>query len=350
MALADGGALALTANGGRSEGMPESMKLWNPAKDLPVASLPIGTEQFGNVRCGAAVFSAGARMVASSQISVYQGIRPSYGNAMLRLWERTSGQPIRTLAPTITNVVAFSANGRLLAAGTPGKSGHLRVGYGSGIDIWETVSGKKAGTLAVTPQCVAFSPDGSQLGTAGRDHSILMWVAPTMAPGKATPPSAGERDAWWTGLGGEAKDAYKIIEQMLDVPEDAVALLKERVRPVEAGDPQVVARLIAQLDSKSFKERVEAENALEKLGEGAAHLLRKALDDKVSLELRRRLEALLLRCEATSTAGLQHHRAVAVLEWIATPAARDVLRTLADGAPQARLTLEARGALKRLQG
>jgi hypothetical protein len=42
--------------------------------------------------------------------------------------------------------------------------------------------------------------------------------------------------------------------------------------------------------------------------------------------------------------------AVATLEWIGTPAARALLRALADGAPRARLTVEARAALKRLEG
>jgi hypothetical protein len=45
--------------------------------------------------------------------------------------------------------------------------------------------------------------------------------------------------------------------------------------------------------------------------------------------------------------SMQQHRAVATLEWIATPAARDVLRTWAEGAPRARLVVEARAALER---
>ena len=58
--------------------------------------IPIGNDRDGWVRCDAAIFSPGGRMLASSQVSEYQGIRPSYGDALLRLWERTSGRPIRT--------------------------------------------------------------------------------------------------------------------------------------------------------------------------------------------------------------------------------------------------------------
>jgi hypothetical protein len=111
-----------------------------------------------------------------------------------------------------------------------------------------------------------------------------------------------------------------------------------------------VAKLIVQLDSDTYAERVKAQTALEKMGEGAAHIIMQALEGKVSLELRRRLEALLRKCDATSTLGMQHHRAVATLEWIGTPAARALLQTLADGAPGARLTGEAQAALRRLQG
>jgi WD40 repeat protein len=350
MAFGAGGTFALTANGEiRAEDTSERLQVWKTKDMGPVASISIRDAERGRVRCEAAIFSPQARMLASSQISEYQGIRPSYGADLLRLWERISGQPIRTLAPSITKVLAFSADGRLLAAGTAGQSGHLRVGYGSGIDLWDVLTGQKAGSLPVTPNCVAFSPDGAHLATAGHDHGVLIWEAPKIQSPKNGPaPSAAQCDAWWTALGSEAKDAYPAVGQMLAVPEHSVTLLKERVRPVQSSDPDTVAKLIAQLDSVKFAERAEAAKALEKMGEGAAHLLSKALEGNISLEMKRRLEELLGKCDATSPLAMRDHRAVATLEWIGTPAARDWLRALADGAPRARLTIEARAALKRL--
>jgi hypothetical protein len=47
--------------------------------------------------------------------------------------------------------------------------------------------------------------------------------------------------------------------------------------------------------------------------------------------------------------NLRSLRAVEVLEHIATPEARDVLRTLAQGASEVRLTREAKAALERLE-
>ena len=350
MAFGDGGALALTANGEfRAEETPERLQIWNPTKKLPVASLDIHDKDGAHVRCEAAIFSPGGRMIASSQITEMYGIRTFYGSPLLRLWERDSGQPIRTLAPTITHLLAFSPNGRLLASGGIGKSGRMNPGYGSGIDIWDTVTGEKAGALPVTPECIAFSPDGLHLATGGRDHCVLIWEAPKIPPAKkATAPSAAQCDAWWIALGSNAKDAYKAIGEMIDNPEHAVTMLKERVRPVQLADPATVTKLIAQFDRETFAEREDAQKALEKMEEGAEPGLTKALQGKLSPESRRRIQELLSQCEATSTLGLQHDRAVATLEWIGTPAARALLRTLADGAPRARLTMEARAALKRL--
>ena len=229
MAFGEGGAWALTANGEiREEEIPERLRVWSPAKKQPLTSMSIRDEKGGSVRCDVAIFSPDGRMLASSQISEYQGIRPFYGADQLRLWERASGQPVRTLAPAITRVLAFSPDARLLAAGSPGRSGHLMVGYGSGIDVWDTLTGQKVGRLPVTPSCVAFSPDGSHLATGDTDHTVLFWEAPKVrAPEKGKAPSAAEREAWWEGLGGDAKDAYKVIGRMVEAPQDAVALLKE---------------------------------------------------------------------------------------------------------------------------
>jgi WD40 repeat protein len=350
MGFTSGGGLAVTANGEvRAENTPEQLKIWKPTANVPVISIPIRDGERGSVLCERAVFSPDGRMLASSQVSEYQGIRPSYGAAQLRLWETASGRPIRTLSPTVTSVLAFSPGGRLLAAGAPGRSGHLSVGYGFGIDIWDTLTGERAGELPVTPQCVAFSPDGQHLATGGRDCCVLIWDAPTVQPPKPVKaPSAAEREAWCAALSGDAEGAYQAIGQMTAAPESALEMLKDRVRPVPPSDPDAVAKLIARLDSGKYAEREEARAALQKLGDGAAHLLVKALDAKVSPEVRGWLESLLADCEATSISSLRHHRVIAPLEQIGTPAARSLLRTLADGAPRARLTTEASAALKRL--
>jgi hypothetical protein len=224
------------------------------------------------------------------------------------------------------------------------------VGYGTGLDIWDTLTGEKAGALPVTPNCVAFSPDGAHVATGGRDHCVLTWEAPRVKRRMlATAPAPAERNAWWPALDGDAPAAYKVIGQMIDAPEHAVALLKERVRPVPAIDPATVGKLIDQLGSDVFVEREKAERALEKMGDDVRHLLRKVIQGNGDLELRRRAERLLKKLGVAPPESKRLRRAVLTLEWIGTPAARALLRNLADGAPSARLTVVARAALQRLK-
>jgi hypothetical protein len=106
------------------------------------------------------------------------------------------------------------------------------------------------------------------------------------------------------------------------------------------------------LDTNQFAVRESAKQELEKLGEIAAPACRKALEQKPSVEARRRLEALLEKqsreWQNPSSERLRTLRAVEVLEHIGTPEARQVLETLAKGAPEARLTQEAAESLQRL--
>ena len=67
-------------------------------------------------------------------------------------------------------------------------------------------------------------------------------------------------------------------------------------------------------------------------------------------EVRRRLERLLQVLEGVVASGerLQAVRAVEVLEQIGTAEAKQLLQSLASGAPGARLTQEAKASLERL--
>ena len=109
---------------------------------------------------------------------------------------------------------------------------------------------------------------------------------------------------------------------MLEAPDQAVALLKERLRPAQPQDADKVAKLMVLLDSAKFAERDQARAALEKMGESTVGTIKATLAGKIPLEMRRRLESLLSKGEATSPISLRQHRAVALLEWIGTPTAR----------------------------
>ena len=126
--------------------------------------------------------------------------------------------------------------------------------------------------------------------------------------------------------------------------------LRRRIRPAKPADPAVIARAIGDLSSERFEVRQKAAEELEKLEDAAALALGKLLAGKPSLEVRRRAEQLLERLEgpALSPERLARTRGLGILEQVSTPEARRLLVELAEGLPEARLTLEAKASLQRL--
>src|SRR5262249_56665812 len=125
-------------------------------------------------------------------------------------------------------------------------------------------------------------------------------------------------------------------------PEAAVGFLRGRLRPA-AGQTANVNKLLADLDSDDFDTRQKASQALAVLGAASEPALRKALGGP-SLEVRLRAEKLLrkLLSQPLPAEELRRLRAVEALEYAGTPAARGLLDALARGAPDARLTREAK--------
>ncbi len=102
------------------------------------------------------------------------------------------------------------------------------------------------------------------------------------------------------------------------------------------------------LGSDEFRVRDQATKELSKLGGAGAPALRQALEAKPELEVRRRLQGLLDQVREWTPEHLREHRAIQALEHIGTPSVREVLRAIAEGAPEARRTEEAKEALRRL--
>jgi hypothetical protein len=111
-----------------------------------------------------------------------------------------------------------------------------------------------------------------------------------------------------------------------------------------------VKALIVDLDNAKFATRERATANLKKDWPETAAALREFVAKPSSLEARRRADGTIREMEQAITppGALRALRAVEVLEWIATPGARTHLLKLAKGAPDARLTIEAAAACKRL--
>jgi hypothetical protein len=185
--------------------------------------------------------------------------------------------------------VAFSPDGRSLVQAIDNV-----------VSLWDVQTGRQLATFKGhrgDVNAVAFAPDGKTVASASDDNTALIWdVAKVKRP---SPPAralqAGDLAKLWQTLAEkDAVKAFDAIGELASAPTDAVAWIKERVKPARPED------------------------------------------------VRGKVTGLSLEGEP-----LRLYRAVEVLERIGTPQARQLLRTLAAGAPGALLTTSAQAALQR---
>jgi WD40 repeat protein len=242
----------------------------------------------------------------------------------------------------LSHTAAFNRDGTLLVAGT--RDGTVR--------LWDVKTDKLIGDVpghggAVT--ALAFSPDGTRLASGSADTTVLIWDVAQLKPlASATDPLADLQTLWHELADADPAVARKAMTALARHA-GAVAFLKAHLQPVPLVDAKTVAALIDDLDHPQFARRAAATAQLEKLAGPARSALEARLKAETSLEMRQRLLALLERLEApiTDAGQLRGVRGIEVLEWIATPAARQLLERLATGAPGHRFTEDAKAALAR---
>jgi hypothetical protein len=176
----------------------------------------------------------------------------------------------------------------------------------------------------------------------------VFWIACA-----AEPPPARELETLWADL--STKDPEKAewaIASLVARPAQAVCFLGRRLRPVAAADARRVTQWLGDLDSEEFAEREAATRELAALGEVVEPCLEQALRSRPSAEVRQRIHGLLDKVKQDRLFPppdqLRAARAVEVLERTGDDAVVRVLTTLAEGAPEASLTIAARSALERL--
>jgi WD40 repeat protein len=226
------------------------------------------------------------------------------------------------------------------------------------VHLMELASGKERHTLSGhrgSVPSLTFSADGKMLISGSTDTTALVWdLTGRLAQGVGRrAPTADEVEACWTALANEdVAAAYSAERKLAASPKQAIAFLVDRLQPVRPPDERRMARLIADLDSSQFSAREKAARELEKLGEAAIPMCRKALAGQPSAEIRGRLIGILAKASQTwrfpSLEGLRIFRAVEVLEWIGTDESGRLLERLGQGLPEAQLTQEAKASLKRL--
>jgi RNA polymerase sigma factor (sigma-70 family) len=291
-------------------------------------------------RLGAIAFSPDSRTLAGVE-QAPSGEVPR----TLYLWDVATGK-VRAF-PTSPGhrvfSVVFSPDGRTVAWGDVGGT----------ITLWEVASAKVRCRLERHHSYVgdlAFSPDSRLLVSASADTTALVW-APAELARRTGPLTPGDREALWADLAGaDATRAYQAVATLAGSPAEALPLLREKLKPAAAVDRRRATRLIGELESDGFSVREKAMKELAQLGDTAEVALREASAARPALELRRRLDHLLEKLQSPVTAPdrLQQLRAVEVLESIGSPEARHLLQALTEGAPEARLTREAKAALARM--
>jgi hypothetical protein len=267
----------------------------------------------------------------------------------IHLWDIATGKELHRFGRSSSGygpVVAFSPDGRTLV--TADEDNRIR--------LWEVASGGERLRLAGHTGRVGsllFAAHGRTLISTSSDTTALVWdltglrgQAPA-ADGKRT--SRDLEDLWNALAGANAATAYQALWSLTGAPREAVAFLRERLRRVEPPEEKTLTKLVLDLDSPVFATRQRASAELSRLDRLAEPALRKALTGQPSSEMKQRVQQLLGQMELIlSGVQLRQLRAVEVLEQIGTPEARQVLQTLAQGAPEARLTQEAKASLDRL--
>jgi RNA polymerase sigma factor (sigma-70 family) len=268
------------------------------------------------------------------------------------LWETATGGGRVELPghPDIASAVAFSPDGQTVATGI--MDGTVR--------LWDHASGQEIGRFGKEVErfkggwvlSVAFSPDGRTLVSGGLDKTAHIWDVSkiTGRPRTSAQRSSAELDADWKDLGGDTAKAYAALARLVSSPKQAVSFLGKHLQSAKSPDIKRIEQLVGNLDDGRFEVRQQASKDLEALGEFALPSVQKALAGNLTLEVRRRLDALLERLEGASLSAetVRQIRAVEALESMGTPEALRLLEKLATGPPEMRLTQEALDSARRL--
>jgi len=277
----------------------------------------------------------------------------TYGDPTVRVWDLATRKKVRQLQGKDYYVdhLAFSADGKTLAGAD---------GYGA--TLWDMATGKFRHDFGHTYviDSIHFSPDGRRLVSGGLDIAMggripstaNIWDVSriTGRQRQVAERSAAELKADWKDLAGDSVAGYAALGRLVSSPERGVPFLEKQLQSAKPVDTKRIERLIADLNDGRFQIREKAAKELEALTDRAVPTLRKALAGGLSLEAKRRVEALLDRLEGVgpSAETIREVRVVETLEWIGNAEARRLLDKLAAGPPETRLTQEAKSAARRL--
>src|SRR5262245_55819722 len=269
----------------------------------------------------------------------------THSGSRLREWEPSTGREAGPFKPqgSITprfregSGLVYSADGKWLAT----------AGHDLKIHLFEVATARHVhlvGEHLSQVRDLAFTRDGRYL-VGNADVAPILW---DLAPPDL--PKLSSLDATWEGLSSDdGAKAYPLLWALIRNPGAAVTLFRERLNADTAVvSPEQFQKWLADLDSPRFSVRETAErDLLLARGKLPTDWLKKAQAETRSVEVNARLTRVAQQWQKPDPNEWRRSRAVAVLERIATPEAKELLRTWANtGAGP--LAHEAKQALERL--
>ncbi len=262
-----------------------------------------------------------------------------------RLWSLFIGEEIRSVPVDHGVSLALSPDGRSMAAG--GSTGVIKV--------WEIASGTERATFQSNSGFVyvlLFSPDGKTLISGHQNGKALCWDFTGLGPeqrfaNKAL--AADDLELEWKHLGSDdAHQAFQAIWTLAAAGDQAVVKVQKELQPAKPADERMISQCIKNLNNDDWMVREKARVDLKKAGDQAWPALRRAFAEASSPETKRRAKGLLELQFNPAPDRLRLIRSLELLEHIKTKPARALLQSLANGAPNAWLTEEAKRILKRI--
>jgi WD40 repeat protein len=276
------------------------------------------------------------------------------GNAVVSVWDVATGRQLYALkndrieGDHSIRGLAFSPDGSIIATA---EFREVRLWDLRTRKLFRQLTGHQGQVNAV-----AFAPDGRTLVSASDDGTLLVWdMTGRLEAGRlaAVALKPEELEKQWRNLGDtDGETRWRAVWTLAACPQ-STSFLSTKLQPIPSVTAERLKQLVTDLDNDAFAVREKASRQLAEIGEVAGPALRQALASNPSPEVRGRIEALLKPLQQLDAIPPPEERlrvlsGLTVLEYVGDKEAKNLLRSLASGAPQARQTREAKAALARL--
>jgi RNA polymerase sigma factor (sigma-70 family) len=288
-----------------------------------------------------------ADFTSDNRYLVFAGGDPGRPNPKgeIHVWDLETGKLIRVWDGHKERVtcVAVSPDGRSIVTGSLDRT----------LRLWELATGRlrhefNAHRAYVTS--VAYAPDGQRFVACSADAPGYVWDLYGHLTGQSAALSVDDFNAVWADLAdADPAVGFRAVCRLSAAVDGAVSQLRNVLKPVPTADAAKVERWISDLGADRFAVREQAAAELAKVADQIRPRLRKALEAELTAEARERVTKLLAAADADEPDYRRARRACEALEAVGTADAQRLATELANGAPGARLTVEARGTVERLK-